>query len=940
MAERADLISAAKSWLQAGFSVIPVSSDKRAYQSWSDNQIRPYAMDEVERVFSDPRAQRLAVVCGYGGVMCIDFDPDKKSIVAEPFDLEADFWEPWSGTAEGGGVEPVTQRTPSGGIHALIVCPTPIGNQKLAGVPATPDENGRPRTHTTIETRGKGGYFLLYDLTLDPNTLPSVTEEQFQALLEAAVALDRVPETREAQKAAQAARGSGAKANATRKGLVGWFNEQHTVQDILTRNGYRQVHNKFLAPSSTSGNAGVVIFKDNHGLELCYSHHSDTLGDGHAHDAFDTMKLLEFHGNFEAALGHVKQLKDAQEVKTRFTFGSSRSNPAIGDVFRRGAYSFAYERADCHLQIRAADAAEMALLQSDHPELEAAAGDAFVLVLSGLAAQNLVQRHLKYFPARELQKVERVMRSMSNGGHHDPEARRNFLLTPNRGNPVTDATTIWGQPLTPNTQMTPNTDDLVSNPSETDPKSTEPRNAVQDGVSKTKLRKRSDLGSNADPKWSSPSPSQKLDLGSSKTFSQAPKGLQRWGERERPAPIQWLVHHLIQDNAENLIAGEPGVGKSWISGDLAVAVASGGTFLDRHTQQGKVVIINFDDPSESLPRMFAERSARGRHYEFEELGVYYWQPDESKPYPPEGLITPDVFEFLLEQIALLKPRLIIIDAYSSAFPGLDGNKGNDVIRAFEALRQLRIAAGKPSSLVLIDHTPKATMQDSKRRGVSGSQQKHAKTRTVHIVRQVEPGDVNGDDVLEWEVFKANAAPRQENFGVDREMDSLMHTAKLSTRPLPQRGAGAKYDRAAKAAITYLASRAGETITRQELLTEVVSMANVSIETARRGLRSNEFIDHPQLRTVDMGGRGNPTGFTLEQHPIAARVSLYEQLRSVAFGDASDASLEHAETIRAAYRAADAGDDDAKDRIDTYLAKEDVRAWLARHAKQPAKGNDE
>lgn len=824
------LATVARRWLQAGFSVIPVSSDKRAYQSWQPYQLRPYAVEDVDRVFNDPRAERIAIVCGYGGVMCFDFDPDKRHIATTPVDLE-DFWRPWIDTANGRGIHPATQATPSGGVHAIVIAPTPVGNEKLARVPGTPDEKGRPRTHAVIETRGAGGYFLLYDHDLDPNTLPNVTEEQFQALLEAAVALDRVEDHPTAPEARSGPHSGSQKASATRKGLVGWFNERYAVREILTRNGYRQVHHKYLSPSSTSGNAGVVIFKDEHGLELCYSHHSDALGDGHAHDAFDTFKLLEWGGSFEAAMGEVRRLRDQE----RFHFTSNRNEPSRA--------------------------------REDSPG-----------------------------------------------------------LTPNATNTVQDATTIWGQPFTPNPEMTPNQGDLGSSTTTLDPKSPNAKNAVQDATPRVKPARHRDLGSNGDPKRTSPSPSQKPDLGSTPTHHQEP--IRRWGDRDRPPPVEWLVHHLIQDNAENLIAGEPGVGKSWISGDLAVAVATGSQFLDRHTRQGPVLIINFDDPSESLPRMFAERSARGREYDFNDLPIYYWQPEETKPYPPEGLITPTVFEFLLEQAALIHPRLIVVDAYSSAFPGLDGNKGNDVIRAFEALRQLRIAAGKPSSLVLIDHTPKATLQDSKRRGVSGSQQKHAKTRTVHLVRHVDPGEVNGDDVLEWEVFKANAAPRQEPFGVDREMDSLLNTARLTTRPLPERGPGAKNDRAAKAALTYLASRPGETIPRQDLIAKVIELANVSMETARRGLRSNEFLDHPQLRIIELGGRGNPVGYQYAPDPTTTRVSLYDQLRDVV----NDHTLNYpnAHDIREAYKLADAGDDDAKDRIDRYLARDDVRDWLARN----------
>lgn len=831
----ADLVAVARRWLQAGFSVIPVQRDKRpAVNSWADQQVRPYELDELERAFADPKAERIAIVAGYGGLVCFDFDPDKRQRALEPFDIIRDFYTPWADTAEGLGVEPAVQDTQSGGRHAIVVCPNPTGSAKLAHVPAQPDARGF-KFHTTIETKGARGYFVLHDLNLDPQSIPSVTQEQYLQLIESAILLDRLEDSPEAHKLAQAKRGTGEKANATRKGLVGWFNERYTVQEVLKDNGYLLVGNKYLSPESTTGNAGVTIFKDDRGYELCYSHHSDVLGDGHAHDAFDTFKLLEHGGDFDSAKKAVEKLQN----QGRFSFGASR---ARGD---------------------------------------------------------------------------------------------NFSLSTNRRNPVQDATTICAHDLSTNHEMSPEQPDLSSNPPTNEHKSETTDNTVVDAKPRVKVKPKADLSSNDEHKQSSPSPSLKPDLSSNASEGTRLPPISKWGERDRPPDVQWLVHNLLQDNAENLIAGEPGVGKSWISGDLAVAVATGSQFLERHTQQGPVLIVNFDDPSESLPRMFAERAARGREYSFKELDIYYWQPEEGRPYPPEGIVTENVFAFLLEQVKRIRPRAIIVDAYSSAFPSLDGNKGQDVITAFEALRQLRTAAPKPCALVLVDHTPKATLQDSKRRGVSGSQQKHAKTRTVHIIRHVDPGEVNGDDVLEWEVFKANAAPRQEPFGVNREMDSLLNTATLSTRQLPERGSGGKYDRAAKAAITFLKSRPGEPVGRQELLSEIVAMANVSMATARRGLRSNEFVDHPQIRQVDMGGRGNPQGFMYEPEPVEMRVSLYEQFRAVVH----DPSLEYprAGDIQEIYALADAGDDDARDRIDQYLARDDVRDWLARNYPKTQEG---
>lgn len=817
------LIETAKRWLRAGYSVIPVKSDKRAYEEWGPYQVRPYQIDDVERVFNDPRAKYVAIVCGYGGMFCFDFDPDKNGIAKEPFDLEQDFYVPWRDTAESLGIKLVTQKTRSGGTHALMVTPQPIGNIKLASVEATPDAKGKVRTHTAIETRGKGGYFLLYDLNLDPHSLPSITDEQFQVLLEAAADLDRAPEPEAGrQHALQERKHSGKKAHAAQEGLVGWFNQRHTVQEILERNHYRAVRGKYLSPDSASGNAGVYLFQDSAGVWMCYSHHGDVLGDGHAHDAFDTWKLLEWGGKFEAALGEVQRQKDGLESKGRFDFRGSR--------------------------------------------------------------------------AREDQD----------------------LLASNAKKPVPHATSFDASTLASNQNREKGDNDLT-------PTSAFDANHVasKDVGSQTKetafdakLTTASGLPEVENAGVKSSSPAQEI--------IHAMNPIRKWGERDQPDPVQWLVHNLFQDNAENLLAGEPGVGKSWISGDLAVSVATGTRFMDRYTAQGSVLIINLDDPSESLPRKFAEYSARAKHYTFGELDIYYWQPEERLAYPAEGIITPEVFEYLLNQCNLIKPRLIIVDAFSSAFPSLDGNKGQDAIRAFEALRQLRMAAGKPSCMVLLDHTPKATLQDSKRRGVSGSQQKHAKTRTVHIVRKVEPGEVNGDDVLEWEVFKANAAPYQENFGVERELNEHWSTAKLNIYDLPPTGKNAAANRAAKAAVTFLRGRPGESVSRPDLLREVTTLTNSSKRSVERALNSSEFVDHPGIERVELGGRGNPTGY-MWVAPDAPTESYYLKLRTlVQEGRWSKDS----DSLRLAFQQAETGSDAMKDRIDEYLADPRVKEMLA------------
>jgi hypothetical protein len=328
----------------------------------------------------------------------------------------------------------------------------------------------------------------------------------------------------------------------------------------------------------------------------------------------------------------------------------------------------------------------------------------------------------------------------------------------------------------------------------------------------------------------------------------------KWGETKRPDPPEWLVENLIQYNAENAIAGEPGAGKSWLMADLLVSVATGTPFLGRRTKQGAGMYINFDD-SEAMPRTWAERTCRQLGYDFTELPLYYWQPDPERPYPPAGLITPYVFDFVLDAAAELKPRLIVVDAFSTSFPGKDGNKAQDVVEVFEALRQLRVAAGG-ASIMLVDHTPKQVFMESKRRGVSGSQQKHARTRTVSIVSLLEPAEAGNDNTLEWRVHKINAAPYQEPFAIKRHVDTLRGTARLEVGRLPEQDKAPKETRAAAAALTIIQAQGGRPIERQELIDQVRTVTNTGNRTIIKAI-TEEIEGHPNVVTARLPGRGNP-----------------------------------------------------------------------------------
>lgn len=85
--------------------------------------------------------------------------------------------------------------------------------------------------------------------------------------------------------------------------VIDSFNETYDIGAILENNAYQFKAGRYIAPSSTSGIAGVNILNDVNKRERAYSHHdNDTLNNGLANDAFDCFTLLEHNGDMISAL--------------------------------------------------------------------------------------------------------------------------------------------------------------------------------------------------------------------------------------------------------------------------------------------------------------------------------------------------------------------------------------------------------------------------------------------------------------------------------------------------------------------------------------------------------------------------------------------------------------------------------------------------------------
>jgi len=197
--------------------------------------------------------------------------------------------------------------------------------------------------------------------------------------------------------------------------------------------------------------------------------------------------------------------------------------------------------------------------------------------------------------------------------------------------------------------------------------------------------------------------------------AQAAKLASRWqlitaAELMQPAkPPTWLVDHMIRKPALVSIYGAPGSLKTMLAYDLAVAVASGTTWLPHlasepgtgggyAVNQAPGLIVDLDNGPEGLQeRMGALARGRGLELPPELTAI-------SLPHPSLNMARQDDMELLIEQAKVLRAGFILIDNLGTASGGADENS-SQMVPIMDNLRYLTQTTG--AVVLVIHHARKA-----------------------------------------------------------------------------------------------------------------------------------------------------------------------------------------------------------------------------------------
>src|SRR4051812_24417004 len=129
-----------------------------------------------------------------------------------------------------------------------------------------------------------------------------------------------------------------------------------------------------------------------------------------------------------------------------------------------------------------------------------------------------------------------------------------------------------------------------------------------------------------------------------------------------PAP-QPLIDETLDCDSVAVLAGPTGTAKSLLALQWGVAVASGGRWLNRDAGQGSVIFVAAEGVSGLHHRLVALEEHLGRAVP----DTFFVRPE------PVNLGKPGEVDRFVEEVAPLRPRMIIVDTLARCMVGTDEN---------------------------------------------------------------------------------------------------------------------------------------------------------------------------------------------------------------------------------------------------------------------------
>lgn len=168
-----------------------------------------------------------------------------------------------------------------------------------------------------------------------------------------------------------------------------------------------------------------------------------------------------------------------------------------------------------------------------------------------------------------------------------------------------------------------------------------------------------------------------------------------------PPPVRWVIQDTICHGDIHMLIGEPSIGKSWLTMGMAIAVASGTEFLGRHTEQGRVLYVDEENPEDLI------------YHRLHKLGLTPEIAQHIRYLSNEGIRLDKQADDLVTEALEYDPSLIILDSLTRFHTEDENNAGAMATLFNDALKPLARQTG--AAVVLIHHANKTDSNSSYKR---------------------------------------------------------------------------------------------------------------------------------------------------------------------------------------------------------------------------------
>lgn len=166
--------------------------------------------------------------------------------------------------------------------------------------------------------------------------------------------------------------------------------------------------------------------------------------------------------------------------------------------------------------------------------------------------------------------------------------------------------------------------------------------------------------------------------------------LESWESiRSKEIKIEWIIDRLIPKDSIILLFGKGGIGKTWLTLDMARCIGMGTPYLGLATVKSPVVFVDFENPLAVLNTRTKKLGATE--------GVYFWRANNEKIGAPK--LDKDGYALYKQ----LPPGSVLIFDTLRASQDRDENKSNEMALVMNRLKELRDMG---FTIILLHHTAK------------------------------------------------------------------------------------------------------------------------------------------------------------------------------------------------------------------------------------------